>query len=138
MIDSKDTILREKYLGKSRLDFLVDDNFIEVKTPLIKIQQNIPKHIKLKVQKQFNSYERLVRHLKQLTKSLDNHQTAIILTVFLYNNKMGIPKSGGNIKEITEAFEYAWAHGVQSWTCNMKIDKFGVELISYNENTNHF
>lgn len=136
MIDSKKEILREKKLGDSRLDFLVDDNFIEVKTPLIKLQCAIPSYIELKIQKAFSSFDRLTKHIRSLADSLDSHQQAIMLTVFLYDNKVGIPKVGGNVEEINEAFSYAWKKGVQSWTCNMKITPTGVELLSYKNITN--
>ncbi|MFV0598815.1 MAG: hypothetical protein ACK5M0_03715 [Bacteroidales bacterium] len=48
MVSKNDTILREQFLGASKLDFLINDIYLEVKTPLQNLQLEIPNYIKQK------------------------------------------------------------------------------------------
>ena len=86
MIDCKGKeILREQVLGDSKLDFLVDNTYLEIKTPMHYLDLEIPDYIKLVKHSDFSSTDRMMKHVKQLQKSLKNHQRAILLTVFTYD-----------------------------------------------------
>lgn len=133
MIPKISLIERERKLGNSRLDFRVNGNtFIEVKTPLIKIQLEYPEHIILSPLKSFTSYDRLVKHVNELSSSLDTNEKAILLSCYLYNNEnFIIPKSGGNIPEIVSAIQAANLRGVENWAVNFQITPSGIELLEY-------
>ena len=61
------TVRREVPLGDSRLDFLVnDDLYLEVKTPLVQMQTDIPPYVPRLPEAPFSSTERSLRHLREL------------------------------------------------------------------------
>ena len=81
------TLKREQVLGRSRLDFLVNDTtYIEVKTPLDNLQVALGGHIQTRPRPPLDSTDRLVRHIGELGESLAAHQRAIMLICFLYDN----------------------------------------------------
>lgn len=63
MLFAPKNVLREQFLGASKLDCLVDDTYIEVKAPLQEIQLPIPKHIRTKEAVSFSSTDRLIKHV---------------------------------------------------------------------------
>ena len=65
-----DTIRREVRLGASKLDFLVGDTYLEVKTPLTTINVAYGKNIKTLPPKPFSSTQRMVKHVNELAASL--------------------------------------------------------------------
>ncbi|WP_420836171.1 DNA/RNA nuclease SfsA [Arthrobacter alpinus] len=70
-IVTRTLVEREKKLGDSRLDFLVDGKtFIEVKTPLQSRQINLGEHIRTNKTAPFDSTDRFVRHIGELGASL--------------------------------------------------------------------
>ena len=70
------TVRREVPLGDSRLDFLVnDDLYLEVKTPLVQMQTDIPAYVPRLPEAPFSSTERSLRHLRELAASLADHGT---------------------------------------------------------------
>ena len=75
------TVRREVPLGDSRLDFLVnDDLYLEVKTPLVQMQTDIPPYVPRLPEAPFSSTERSLRHLRELAASLADHERAAIST----------------------------------------------------------
>ena len=67
-------VRREVLLGQSKLDFLVGDCYLEVKTPLQHLQVDIPDYVKTKKVTPFSSTDRMTRHMKELTSSLESHK----------------------------------------------------------------
>ena len=64
-------VRREVPLGDSRLDFLVNgDLYLEVKTPLVQMQTEIPPYVPRLPETPFSSTERALRHLRELAASL--------------------------------------------------------------------
>lgn len=60
---------REVPLGDSRLDFLAnDDLYLEVKTPLVQMQTDIPPYVPRLPEAPFSSTERSLRHLRELPR----------------------------------------------------------------------
>ncbi len=73
-------VRREVPLGESKLDFLVNDAvYLEVKTPLVQIQTDIPAYVPRLPEAPFSSTERAMRHLRELAASLKDHERAVIL-----------------------------------------------------------
>jgi sugar fermentation stimulation protein A len=60
-------IKREVKLGSSRIDFLVGDTFLEVKTPLILLPSWNAEKVK---HSRFRSFDRLIRHMGELSGAL--------------------------------------------------------------------
>ena len=86
MVGTNQDVQREKFLGASKLDFLVGNTYLEVKTPLQHLQLDIPDYVKTKKQTPFSSTDRMVKHFQELAGSLAEHQRAILLTCFIYDN----------------------------------------------------
>ena len=71
--DNPEQILREQVLGKSKLDFLVENTYLEVKTPLMDIQLPIPDYVKCKKAAPLASTDRFMKHMEELGNSLKCH-----------------------------------------------------------------
>ncbi|MCA9487452.1 MAG: DNA/RNA nuclease SfsA [Nanoarchaeota archaeon] len=121
----KEKILRERKLGNSRIDFLVGKTYLEVKMPLIILpSKNSNKKEK---QSKFNSFDRLIKHFEDLSKSLRNNYKAVILLSYVYDAKpFSPPKKDATNSRIIKAAKDAHKKGVETWQANFKIDKKGV------------
>lgn len=129
MVGKTDNIRREVFLGNSKLDFLAGNTFVEVKTPLQHLQIDIPDHVKTKKVTPFSSTERMTRHMTELANSLDSHQKAIMLIVFLYDNPgFKIIEKSTNWKEVSKTVSECVLRGVETWQANFRIDRDGVTL----------
>lgn len=132
MISSENNVLREQTLGISKLDFLVGDTYIEVKTPLQNIQVDYPNYIKTKKVTPFSSTDRFVKHITELGNSLKNNQRAILLSCFIYDNPgFVVRQRSTNYEEVKSAFDKSTALGVETWQANFKIEPDGVRLTKY-------
>jgi len=123
-------IQREKKLGNSRIDFLVDRDYLEVKMPLI----NLPNKegFKKAAHSKFDSFDRLIKHFSDLAKSLKTGTKAIILLAYMYPAKSFVPPEGDKSNSrIIAAARKASEKGVENWQANFKIDSRGVTLINY-------
>ena len=120
------------FLGDSKLDFKVDDTYLEVKTPLINLQLDIPEYVKRKKVAPFSSTGRMARHMSQLGKSLNRSEKAIFLTCFIYDNPgFQVITRSTNYEEVKETVEANVAKGVQTWQANFKITPAEVTLEKY-------
>ena len=96
MIKNVKDVKREQTLGDSKLDFLVNNNcYMEVKSPLHNLNIKIPSYIKTRKKNILYAGNRLVKHMKELGKSLKKSQRAIMLIAFQYNSE----KFGGKEKK---------------------------------------
>jgi sugar fermentation stimulation protein A len=123
-------VQREVRLGKSRIDFLVGNSFIEVKTPLITLPAG--SGVARVRRSRFDSFDRLIRHMGELKESLTQGKTAKIVLCYLYDAKPFTPpppdKTNSRILEAARTAEEA---GVERWQVNMKVSREGVSLIRY-------
>jgi len=121
---------REVRLGRSRIDFLVGDTYLEIKTPLI----NLPSSDRAPRVKhsRFDSFDRLIRHMGELRRSLTKGKRAVIALCYLYDAKPFVPpirnRTNSKILAAARAAEKA---GVERWQVNLKITREGVSLIRY-------
>ena len=131
MIGSYTNMQREVYLGNAKLDFLVDNTYIEVKTPLTTLHVNYGKNIQTKPITPFSSTDRFVKHITELTNALDIQKRAILLTVHQYmitNRKEHLKSTKYAL--VKETMEKAIKKGVETWCLDMKFEPDGVSLIS--------
>lgn len=132
-------VSREVELGNSKLDFLVDDTYLEVKTPLQTLQVEYDSDIKRKKVTPFSSTDRFVKHMRELADSLNDNERAILLTTFQYDNPgFKIINKSTNYVEVSSTVKDCVSRGVEIWQINMKIDSEGVELISVSDISENF
>ncbi len=122
-------IKRETKLGVSKLDFLVGNTYIEVKTALTTLEVKYGSHIRTHPVTPFSSTERFVKHINELAGSLENHERAILLTVQQY--EVTNPKQrqrSTHYQEVKATIERAVKKGVESWNLTMNFTPTGVML----------
>ena len=123
-------IQREVRLGKSRIDFLVGNAYVEVKTPLITLPA--PEGTARIKRGRFNSFDRLIKHMGELRSSLAYGRSAKIVLCYLYDAKpFTPPPPDGTNARILEAARAAEEAGVERWQVNLRIGASGVSLIRY-------
>jgi sugar fermentation stimulation protein A len=123
---------REVRIGKSRIDFALDNNLFEVKMPLIALPKKINLEKKEKQIKNLTSFDRLIKHFNELSKSLKNNSRAIILNCYEYDAQpFNPPKPDKKSIKIQEAARSAIKKGVEMWQANFKIDEKGIKIIKY-------
>lgn len=123
-------VQREVRLGKSRIDFLVGNAYVEVKTPLILLPAG-PEVQRVRRSK-FDSFERLIRHMRELRASLADGMNAKLVLCYLYDAKPFRPplpdRSNARILAAAKSAEEA---GVERWQVNFRVDPVGVSLVRY-------
>lgn len=137
MLLEYDKIKREVNLGNSKLDFLVGNTYLEVKTPLTTLHVTYGKHIKTKLPTPFSSTERFTKHINELANSLKEHEWAILLTVHQYEVTLKkAHQKSTHYDEVSSAMRNAIMKGLETWNVDMRFTPFGVEFISLCNTTN--
>ena len=122
-------VRREVRLGRSRIDFLVGDAYVEVKTPLMMLPAG---RGPARARSRFDSFDRLIRHMGELERSLAKGKKAKMVLCFLYDAKpFKPPPPDGTNSKILAAARSADEAGVERWQVNMKLTPEGVSLIRY-------
>lgn len=129
-------VAREKRLGDSRIDFKVDDCYLEVKTMVAEYYGKIDDRLKRLMKPQEPSIERMQKHIRTLTREVDAHKSkAIVLTVFQYDApKFEPPVDNPVYADFVEELKIAKESGVRQFQMNLKITDKRVELLSITEN----
>lgn len=144
IVNYKGSLLREQKLGNSKLDFLVENNYIEVKTPLIFLPLKdfylTNKNIKYIKDVKFNSADRFLKHVNELKESLKTHEKAFLITLFTFEAMEFKPPRRDIDREIgtkiRKKIKNSIEKGVNLWQVNLIIDKYGVKLSNYFDITN--
>ncbi len=136
MISEYDNVRREVSLGISKLDFLVGNTYLEVKTPLTTLNVKYGDHIKTKKVTPFSSTDRFVKHINELAGSLTDNERAIMLTVHQYEVTDRKPHlKSTHYEEVKAAMTAAIHKGLETWMVDMKFEPDGVSLISCRNTT---
>jgi sugar fermentation stimulation protein A len=123
-------ILREQKIGNSKLDFRIENNYIEVKTPLQFLALN--ENDRPSGMECVNSHERFVRHVTELGNRLRERESAVLLVCFLYDAPaFSPPAQTERNKIIGDAVRRSLQVGVKTWQVNMSITPDGVRLLKY-------
>jgi sugar fermentation stimulation protein A len=125
-------VQREVRLGRSRIDFLVGDTFVEVKTPLTTLPSGSAERV---AHARFNSFDRLIRHMQELAGTLHEGRRAVIALCYLYDAPPFRPpeRDRYNARILREAARAA-KRGVERWQVNMGLDRDGVVILRYFRN----
>lgn len=135
-LDINGSVAREKKLGNSRIDFKVDDTYIEVKTMVAEYYGKASKHLRALMKLQEPSIERMQKHIRELTHEVDTHKSkAIMLTVFQYDApKFEPPVDNPKYAEFVNDLRAAKASGVRQVRMNLRVTDTCIELLSITEN----
>lgn len=135
-LDINGPVAREKKLGNSRIDFKVNDTYIEVKTMVAEYYGKASKHLKILMKPQEPSIERMQKHIRELINAVNAHKSkAIMLTVFQYDApKFEPPVDNPKYAEFVNDLRAAKASGVRQFQINLQITDKHVELLSITEN----
>ena len=127
-----ESVQREVPLGASRLDFLVNGNlYLEVKTPLVQMQTEIPDYVPRLPEAPFSSTERALRHLRELAASLERNERAVILYCLYYDNFGFRFYHGTTYDEVLSTVDACRAAGVELWQADFAVSPEGVALRDY-------
>ena len=132
MVSNGRNLRREVPLGRSRMDFLVDDRtYVEVKTLLLDLPcEGHPKCTG--PPKSLTDFQRLIDHFKELSKALGSGRRAILLLCYLYPAKpFEVPEPDRKTIRIQRAARAAFKAGVEHWQIDLKVDRKGVALLDY-------
>lgn len=128
MIKNGGEVKREKKLGNSRIDFQIQNNFIEVKT----FVGNIPYGNRKPAVENQKSLDRLIKHFTDLAQfAKEKKGKAIVLICNQYSAKEFTPPDNSEGAEISETVKKSIEDGVENWQVNLKINEKGVEFLDY-------
>lgn len=132
MVGDVKEIHREQVLGNSKLDFLVNSTYLEVKTPLQHLQLDIPEYVNTKKVTPFSSTDRMVKHITELADSLQTHQRAVFLLCFIYDNPgFKVIEKSTNYEQVSNAVNDCISKGVEIWQANFQLTPAQVSLDKY-------
>lgn len=131
-----DNIKREKKLGNSRIDFRVDDCYIEVKTMVAEYYCEPSDKLKSLIKQPHPSVERMQKHVNELANELrTNESRAAIITVFQYDAPTFEPPIDDPVyAEFVEDLKSAKAAGLKQYQMNIVITEEFAELVRFEEN----
>jgi len=123
-------VQREVRLGRSRIDFLVGNAYVEVKTPLIMLPASGA--VERVHRSRFDSFDRLIKHMGELKSSVATGKGAKIVLCYLYDAEPFVPPAPDRTNSrILEAARAAEEGGVERWQVNLRVTEAGVSLIRY-------
>ena len=136
IVSDFDEIRREVNLGISKLDFMVGDTYLEVKTPLTTINVKYGESIKTLPPKPFSSTDRMVKHVNELAGSLLEHERAIFLQVYQYRiTERKERLRSTHYEEVKHTMQDAKDRGVEFWEIQMDFRPEGVSLYKVERST---
>jgi sugar fermentation stimulation protein A len=135
IVKNGSAILREQKIGTSKLDFKIENTYVEVKMPLQFLA--FAEGDRPDATKCISSPERFVRHITELKNRLQDNENALMLLCFVYDAPIFTPpKQTEQNRIIGDAVRQSMKAGVKMWQVNMCINPYGVELLKYFDITN--
>lgn len=132
MLGNVKEVRREVKLGKSRIDFLINGkDYLEVKTPLMIIPTEGHRAHR-EDRKPFSSFDRMIKHFQDVSKSINKGSRAIFLLCNIYDAKpFQVPKLERKEIRIVREAKKAHGRGMENWQINLRIDQEGVSLLDF-------
>ncbi len=130
-----DSIKREKRLGNSRIDFRVDDCYIEVKTMVAEYYCEPAEHLKSLMRQPHPSVERMQKHVNELANELRTHNSrAAVVTVFQYDAPIFEPPVDDPVySDFVEDLKSAKEAGLKQYQMNIIMTEECAELVRFQE-----
>lgn len=130
-----DSIKREKKLGNSRIDFKVDDCYIEVKTMVAEYYCEPSEHLKPLMKQPHPSVERMQKHVNELANEIRSHNSrAAMITVFQYDAPTFKPPVNDPVyADFVEDLKSAKAAGLKQYQMDIVITEEYAELVRFEE-----
>lgn len=134
-------VKREKSLGASRIDFLVnEDTYLEVKMPVDNLQIDVPAAIEKRwpMASSLTKIDRAGKQATDLGDAVEAGMKAKFLTVFCYDNDgkwrewpYRKPKNaaGRSASPSAQAFARARALGMEQWRLSLRFTPTHIELL---------
>lgn len=139
MVSDYDVVRREVKHGVSKLDFLVGNTYMEVKTPLTTLDVKYDDSIRIKPATPFSSTERFTKHIRELAGSLAEHERAILLTVHQYERTLRRShQKSTNFEEVRAVMYEAKERGLETWNIDMKFMPEGASILTYENTTDMY
>lgn len=134
-LNISDAIKREKKLGNSRIDFRVDDCYIEVKTMVAEYYCEPSDKLKPLMKQPHPSVERIQKHVNELANEIKTHNSrAAMITVFQYDAPTFEPPVDDPVyADFVEDLKSAKAAGLKQYQMNIVITEEYAELIRFEE-----
>lgn len=104
------------------------DLYLEVKTPLVQMQTEIPPYVPRLPETPFSSTERALRHLRELAASLANHERAAVLYCLYYDNFGFRFFHGTTYEEVLATVDTCRSAGVELWQADFEVTPEGIAL----------
>jgi len=128
MINTNGLIIsRERKIGNSRLDFIVGNTCLEVKTPLIILPLKasyVGNNVKFIKSKNAVSTARFFKHLDELSAN-----KSILVCFYMFEAEPFVPPNTKNV--IADKIHKSINNGVDMWQVNCRFSDAGVELVDY-------
>ena len=130
MLGQVKNVKREVKLGKSRIDFLINErDYLEVKTPLMLIPTEGHKNHR-ENNAPFTSFDRMIKHFRDISGSIKRDSRAIFLLCNMYDAEpFEVPEPRSSELKIVKAARKANLKGLENWQINLRIGKEGIGLI---------
>lgn len=128
-------ILREQTICDSKLDFLIDNCYLEVKTPLVilplKNEYITNKNLQTKEIAKFNSFDRFFKHINDLSNSLQNHQKAYLINFYMFEANVFKPPKNKDSEYVLKQLNKIKNKKFEIWQVNTIFDEEGISLKDY-------
>lgn len=136
ILSISDQITREKKLRSSRIDFKVDDCYIEVKTMVAEYYCKPSSDLAELMKSGAPSIDRMQKHVNDLAAAIEEFSArAAVITVFQYDAPTFKPPVDLEIyQDFVNDLRVARSKGLRQYQMNIRITKEHVELISFFEN----
>lgn len=136
ILSISDQITREKKLRSSRIDFKVDDCYIEVKTMVAEYYRKPSSALAELMKSGTPSIDRMQKHINDLVAAIEEFSArAAVITVFQYDAPTFEPPVDLEIyQDFVNDLRVARSKGLRQYQMNIQITKEHVELISFFEN----